>query len=404
VSATGHVRSEVGELRRVLLHRPGLELERITPSNMGELLFDELLWVEHAQQEHDTFAELLTSQGVEVLHVERLLAEVLADPVVAQDVVTRHVTPAGCGPASVERVRSFLLELTPDDLVAHLFGGVTVEEVGRGPGLVGAAAEASDLYLEPLPNAVFMRDSSAWVGDGVVLSPMNRAVRQRETDLLRVLYGHHPLFADATVWFGDGDDARVPATVEGGDLLVVGATGIAVGMSERTSPQGVEALALRLFAAGVVQRVLAVDLPKVRAAMHLDTIVTQVDVDAFITYPSMTASLRTFQLTPDGRGGLAVAEAPTLLAGLAWAAGLDHARAIEPALGSTRAQREQWNDANNTLAIRPGEVIAYERNVVTNEILDRSGITVRTIPSYELPRGRGGPRCMSCPVERADLA
>ena len=397
------VRSEVGRLRRVLLHRPGLELRRITPTNMDELLFDELLWVEHAQQEHDAFAELLTDNGAEVLHLERLLAEVVTDEEVARDVVHRHVTSATCGPQAVDRVRDFLLDLEPSDLVEHLFGGVTVEEVGPGPGLVGAASAPSEHFLDPLPNAVFMRDSSAWIGDGVVLSPMNRPVRHRETDLLRLIYTHHPLFASSPVWFGDGEFARFPATVEGGDLLVVGERGIAVGMSERTTPQGVELLAVRLFEAGVVDRVLAVDLPKVRSAMHLDTIVTQVDLDAFITYPSMTSDLDTFMVTPNPHGGVNVSEGEGLLQGLAWASGLDHARAIEPALGSARAEREPWNDANNTLAIAPGEVVAYERNVAPNEILDRAGITVHTIPSYELPRGRGGPRCMSCPVRREPL-
>ena len=401
---TGGVRSEVGQLRRVLLHRPGLELRRITPTNMDELLFDELLWVEHAQREHDAFAELLRDNGVEVLHVERLLADLVADEEVAHEIVHRHVTAATCGPQAVERVRSFLLDLDdPEDLVDHLFGGVTVEEVGPGPGLVGTASAPSEHFLDPLPNAVFMRDSSAWIGEGVMLSPMRRPIRHRETDLLRLVYGHHPLFEGTQVWFGDGPFEKLPATVEGGDLLVVGERGIAVGMSERTTPQGVELLAVRLFEAGVVDRVLAVDLPKVRAAMHLDTIVTQVDLDAFITYPSMTSALRTFMVTPNPAGGVHVSEADTLLQGLAWASGLDHARAIEPALGSTRAEREQWNDANNTLAISPGNVVAYERNVATNDILDRAGITVHTIPSYELPRGRGGPRCMSCPVVRDPL-
>ena len=401
------VRSEVGQLKQVLLHRPGLELRRITPTNMDELLFDELLWVEHAQREHDAFADLLTAHGVEVLHVERLLAEVLADDAVAREIVERHVTASTCGPQAVQRVRDFLLDLDPVNLVDHLFGGVTIEEVGPGPGLVGAASQPSEHFLDPLPNAVFMRDSSAWIGGGVMLSPMNRPIRHRETDLLRLLYTKHPRFEGTPVWFGDGPFAKIPATVEGGDLLVVGEQGIAVGMSERTTPQGVELLAVRLFEAGVVERVLAVDLPKVRAAMHLETIVTQVDRDAFITYPSMTSALRTFMVTPnvasDGSMGVNVSEADTLLQGLAWAAGLDHARAIEPALGSTRAEREQWNDANNTLAISPGKVVAYERNVATNEILDRAGIDVHTIPSYELPRGRGGPRCMSCPVSREAL-
>jgi arginine deiminase len=397
------VRSEVGQLRTVLLHRPGLELRRITPSNMDELLFDELLWVEHAQGEHDAFAELLRSQGVEVLYVEELLEEVVAEPDRAREVVHHHVTGETCGPSAVDRVRSFLLDLPPDELVDHLFGGVTIEEVGHGSGLVAAVSAPNEAFLSPTPNAVFTRDSSAFIAEGVVLSPMNRLVRRRETDLLRTVYTRHPRFTDTPIWFGGEPREHFPATFEGGDLLVVGDRGLAVGMSERTTPSGVESLAASLFAADVVDRVLAVDLPKVRAAMHLDTIVTQVDVDAFITYPAMTASLRTYAVTPDGAGGVAVSDAGGLMQGLAWATGLDHARAIEPALGSTRAEREQWNDANNTLALRPGEVVAYERNVATNEILAHAGITVHTIPSYELPRGRGGPRCMSCPVTRDAL-
>ncbi|HSK22278.1 MAG TPA: arginine deiminase [Egicoccus sp.] len=401
--ASPSVRSEVGPLRTVLLHRPGVEVERITPTNMDQLLFDELLWVEHAQQEHDAFADLLRDQGVEVLYVAQLLAEVVADPEVARAVVERHVTARDCGPQAVGRIRRLLLDNPPEQLVEHLIGGVTVEEVGRGEGLVTTVSGPSEMLLQPLPNAVFTRDSSAWIGEGVVLSPMNRLVRRRETDLLRTIYTHHPRFAEAPIWFGGEVTEYFPSTFEGGDLLVVGERGMAIGMSERTTPAGVEALATALFAADVVDRVLVVDLPKVRAAMHLDTIVTQVDVDAFITYPTMTASLRAYALTPRSDGGLDVAEHDGFVQGLAWAAGLDHARAIEPSLGSVRAEREQWNDANNTLALRPGVVVAYERNVATNEILDTAGITVHTIPSYELPRGRGGPRCMSCPVLREGL-
>jgi arginine deiminase len=394
------VRSEVGPLRTVLLHRPSREVERITPSNMDQLLFDELLWVEHAQQEHDAFADLLRSHGVEVLYLERLLADVLADAEVARAVVERHVTDRTCGPQAVGRVRELLLDNEPDELVEHLIGGVTVAEVGHGDGLVTAVSDASEMLLAPLPNAVFMRDSSAWIGEGVVLSPMNRLVRRRETDLLRTIYALHPRFAHAPVWFGGEVSEYFPATFEGGDLLVVGDRGLAVGISERTTPAGVEALATRLFDAGVIDRVLAVDLPKVRHAMHLDTIVTQVDVDAFITYPSMTSDLRCFEVTPRAHGGLHVTAVDGLLRGLAWAAGLDHVRDIEPGHDQIRAEREQWNDANNTLAIAPGVVVAYERNVATNEILTDAGVTVHTIPSYELPRGRGGPRCMSCPVVR----
>jgi len=397
------VRSEVGELTSVLVHRPGEELRRVTPSNMEQLLFDELLWVEHAQAEHDAFTGLLRAQGVEVLTLTELLAEVVVDPEAARALVDRHVTETTCGPEALPAVRERVLASDPVELVGHLVAGMTHEEVGEIDGLVAAAAEPGDPLFAPVPNLVFTRDASAWVGEGVVLSPMHRSARRRETDLLRTLYREHPRFIGAPVWFGGQLIDRYPATFEGGDVLVVGERGLAIGLSERTSPAGVETLAARLFAGGVVDRILAVELPKVRAAMHLDTVVTQVDVDAFITYPQMTRRSRTFQLTARGGDGVHVEAGPELIAGLAWAAGLDHARAIEPDLTAIRAEREQWNDANNTLAIRPGEVITYERNVATNEILDAAGVTVHTIPSYELPRGRGGPRCMSCPVVRRAL-
>lgn len=397
------VRSEVGRLRSVLVHRPGLELRRVTPDTMDELLFDELLWVDKAQEEHDAFVDVLRLNGTEVLYVEDLLADVLTDHDLASRVVAAHASDRACGPSAGPRVRQFLQDLLPRDLVEHLIGGVSLEEVPAGEGLVAAASPAGALLLDPVPNAVFMRDSSAWIGEGVVLAPMSRQVRRRESALLRLVMTHHPQFSGAPVWFGHDDVDGFPATVEGGDLLVVGDRGLAVGMSERTTPAGVENLAHRLFAAGVVDRILAVDLPKVRAVMHLDTIVTQVDVDTFVTYPSMTAQLRCHEVTPTA-DGIAVRDAASLARGLAWAAGLDHARTIEPTLGSAQAEREQWNDANNTLALRPGEVVAYERNVATNDILDAAGITVHTIPSYELPRGRGGPRCMSCPLLRDPVA
>jgi arginine deiminase len=396
------IRSEVGRLRSVLVHRPGEELRRITPTTMDELLFDELLWVEQAQAEHDAFTDVMRTAGVEVLYVEELLAEVVTDPATAREIVGEHVTGSTCGPQALDRVREILLDSSPREIADHLIAGVTLEELGYLDGLVVAASDPTSLVLAPVPNLVFARDSSAWVGEGVVLSPMNRMVRRRETDLLGSVYHLHPRFEDHPVWFGDQATDGYPATFEGGDMLVVGERGVAIGISERTSAAGVEMLATRLFQAGVVDRVLAIDLPKVRAAMHLDTIVTQVDVDAFITYPRMTSVLRCMMVTPAPHG-VHVAEATGLMQGLAWAAGLDHARAIEPAIGSIRAEREQWNDANNTFAIAPGEVIAYERNVVTNAILDKAGITVHTIPSYELPRGRGGPRCMTCPITRDPL-
>ncbi len=397
------VSSEVGRLQAVVLHRPGLELQRLTPDNKDELLFDELLWLEHAQEEHDAFATLLRGHGVEVLYVEALLADVLADDEVAERVVAEHVTDDTTGPVAVADLRAHLLDLDPAELAQALYGGVAVDEVDVTPGLVAAVAPPGAMLLDPLPNAVFMRDSSAWINGGVVLAPMSRPVRRRESALVRTVVQRHHRFAAADVWFGAAPATHLLATVEGGDVLVVAERGLAIGMSERTTATGIESLAVALFAADVVDRILVVDLPKVRAAMHLDTIVTQVDVDAFITYPAMTHDIRCVQVTPRRGGGVRVVEASSMVRGLEWAAGVGHIRAIEPDLGSTRAAREQWNDANNTLALRPGTVIAYERNVATNTILADAGIDVHTIPSFELPRGRGGPRCMSCPVARAPV-
>ena len=400
---SGSVRSEVGRLRTVLVHRPGPELERLTPENKDELLFDELLWLERAQEEHDAFVALMASSGVEVLQLTGLLADIAGDAGLAEALVAEQITETACGPQGAGRVRDWLLDQSADELARHLVAGVTAEEAGVDGGLVAAAGQPGDLLLQPLPNAVFTRDSSSWVGDGVVLAAMNRLVRRRETELLRWIYNHHPRFGAPRVWFGDEPGEHFPASLEGGDLLMVAERGLAVGLSERTSAAGVELLASRLFAAGVVDRVLAVELPRARATMHLDTVMTQVDVDAFLVYPAMGEHVRTHLLRPGAGGDVEVVPGDGLRDGLAWVRGGAPVRVVQPTLGSARAQREQWNDANNVLALRPGEVIAYERNVATNEVLDAAGVEVRTMPSYELPRGRGGPRCMSCPVQREPL-
>lgn len=397
------ISSEVGRLQTVIIHRPDLELSRITPGNKDELLFDELIWLERAQHEHDAFADIMRNSGTEVLYIADLLEEVLTDQSVADAVIAEHVTADLCGARLSAWVRRFLAELSPMELVRHLIGGVTLDEVGATGGLVAALHGPHDFLLPPLPNMVFMRDSSIWIGNGVVLSPMNRIVRRRETDLLRLVYSLHPRFAGAQIWFGNEPGEHFPASVEGGDVLIVGERGIAIGVSERTSPTGAAALAARLFEEDVVDRVLAVELPKERSTMHLDTVVTMVDRGRFVLYPRIRSHVRALQVTPGSELGLHIEGEIDLVAGLAWAAGLEAADVIEPSMTSIQADREQWNDANNTFAIAPGEIIAYERNVATNEIMEEAGVTVRRMPSSELPRGRGGPRCMTCPVARAPL-
>ena len=397
------IRSETGRLRSVIVHRPGLELERLTPANKDELLFDELIWVEKAQEEHDAFAATLAGAGIEVLYLAGLLETVLSEDSIAEAFIADQVSDDLCGRRLAGRVRGFLEDMRPGALVNHLIGGVTFGDVGETDGLVAALHGPDDFVLAPIPNAVFMRDSSVWVGDGVILSPMNRIVRWRETALLQLVYRHHPRFAGAPIWFGDRPGDHFPASVEGGDVLVVGERGLAVGISERTSPSGAGAMIARLFEEDVVDRVLAVELPRGRATMHLDTVVTMVDRDRVVVYPRIQARVRCFRVIPGPNGHPKAREVAGLADGLAWAAGVAGMRVIDPPLGAAEADREQWNDANNTFAIAPGEVIAYERNVVTNRILEDAGVTVYCIPSSELPRGRGGPRCMTCPVDRDPL-
>jgi arginine deiminase len=400
------VSSEVGRLTDVILHRPGLELRRLTPANKDALLFDELVWVGKAQEEHDSFAAVLREQGVRVRLFGDLLTEVVSDPAVARAVVERRATEETCGVELVDRVRGFLCDLPPDDLAAHLIGGLTVDEVpGAGDGFVGGLLGPTAFLVRPLPNTVFTRDPSAHVFGGRILSPMHKPARQDERLLWHTVYTHHPELAGRPIWYGERDVDYFPATIEGGDVLVLSDRAIAVGVSERTSPIAVENLAARLFAADEVDHVLAVELPLGRGTMHLDTVMTQLDRDAIVVWPRLPQVARAYRIEPGTAAGptgsgMVVREEPDLLRAVATSMGVDHLRVITTGEDQVASDREQWDDGNNTLATAPGEVIAYERNVDTNRRLRDAGIVVREISSFELPRGRGGPRCMSCPVAR----
>jgi arginine deiminase len=400
------VHSEIGRLREVILHRPDLELRRLTPANKDELLFDELVWVGKAQEEHDGFAEVLREQGVRVRLVGDLLAETLADEAVRSELVPQIATVDRCGVELVGRVRDFLGDLEPRRLAQHLIGGLTVLEVpGAGDGFVGGVLGDTAFLLPPLPNMVFTRDPSAWVGDGVVLSPMHKTARQAERRLWQAIYAHHPDFAAGRhrVWYGDEDRDYAPATVEGGDVLVLSEDCVAVGLSERTHPVAVENLAAALFEAEACRWVLAVDLPKARGTMHLDTVMTVVDRDAMVMWPRVEQLCTAYRIEPGGGGHMKVTEQPDLQQAFAAGLGVERLRVISTGDDEVLADREQWDDGNNTLAVRPGTVVAYERNIDTNRRLEDAGIEVLSISSYELPRGRGGPRCMSCPVVRESL-
>lgn len=400
------VTSEIGTLREVILHRPDLELRRLTPANKELLLFDELVWVSKAQEEHDGFAQLLRDQGVTVHLFAELLTETLAEEGLRLDLISQLATADTCGTELVDRVHGHLKDLPIADLVSHLVGGLTVQEVpGAGDGFVGGVLGPAAFLLPPLPNAVFTRDPTAWIGSGVVLSPMQKSARVGERILWRTIYRHHPAFVqrDVDIHYGGVEREYFPATLEGGDVLVLSEDCVAIGLSERTHPVAVENLAAQLFASGTAKWVLAIDLPKTRGTMHLDTIMTVVDRDAVVVWPRALRTLNAYRIEPGttAEGGrMRVSQQPDLIRAVAAGLGADELRVITTGEDEVLADREQWDDGNNTLALRPGTIVAYERNADTNRRLTEAGIEVLTISSHELPRGRGGPRCMSCPIVR----
>lgn len=399
--ATLGCNSEVGRLRVVILHRPGPELQRLTPRNNDTLLFDGLPWVARAQQEHDAFAELLRSRGVEVLLLGELLTEALSNSGAARmHGISAAVDSRRLGVPLAQELSAYLRTLDAAALARILMAGMTFDELPFGENelsLVRRMHHGADFVIDPLPNLLFTRDSSFWIGPRVAITSLSMHARVRETSLTDLIYAHHPRFLGVRRAY----ESR-SAPIEGGDVLLLAPGVVAVGVGERTTPAGAEALARSLFDDDLAHTVLAVPIAQERAQMHLDTVCTMVDTDAVVMYPNIQDSLTAFTIRRES-GGVKIDRAAPFVDAAADAMGIAKLRVIDTGLDPVTAEREQWDDGNNTLAVAPGVVVAYERNTETNARLADSGIEVLPISASELGTGRGGPRCMSCPAGRDPL-